>query len=483
MAEYSRFWDATDPVAEPYIYDDDEFAEAMGRSRWQNGVLLGHDLECRVAPPGGTKTVIVATGEAIIQGYWYQNTAPITIAIPDHAGVSRTDRIILRWTAATKTIAAVRLAGAEGSTAPAALTQTAAVYEIPLAIVYITNVNLTTSDVAEDRIFAQPYSRTYQRNYNLIINGHCFGLETTSPWETSNLAVTSNTGQHSFGPRSFQCISSAINGYLRQIIANEYMYNNRPYYVRAKVYVSSGGPVRMDVTGGIYGDFPREIQTTGTGSWELLEGTFYGTGGADVPIDFIATTHPTTFYVDEVMVLEGGSYELYVPNQIQIYQQKNVFVPCVAARNTTGGSDITRSSAEGWEFADAVDTEGYGNWNLPYDYMNGSTITIDPIYSYPSGHGFQNLVLRNVVYFAYWTECWNTANPALDTGLTVEGPLANDCTLTFGAGMRLTSANIDASDTLFLTFTRDGNHASDDFTASIHFVGWVIYYIARENIT
>ena len=483
MAEYSRFWDAVAPVAEPYIYDDDEISEAMGRSRWQNGVLLGLDNECIVTPQGGSKNVLVDTGQANIRGYWYQNDASIIIAIPDHAGVSRTDRIILRWTAATKTIAAARLAGAEGSTAPAALTQTAAVYEIPLAIVYVTNANLLVSDIAEDRQFAQPYSRTIQRNFNLIENGHCSGLSTTEPWDVNNLTVASSTTQHYFGTRSFFCTSTLANGYLRQTIASEYLFA-RPYYVRAWVYVTAG-TIRMDVNGaGLTKDFPREIQTTGTGAWELLEGTFMADGVNDVNIDFIATTHtPDTFYVDAVMVLEGGSYDLYVPNQIQMYQQKNIFVPCVAARNTTGGADIERDTAEGWEFADAVDTEGYGNWNLPYDYVDGTDIILDPVWSEESaGHGVEVIVLRDLIYHAYFLECWNTVNPALDSAWQNQ-IVKNACAVTFGTNLRITSTVIDQNDTLFFTFYRDGNAAGDTFTGSIYFLGWMVYYYARENIS
>ena len=128
MAEISRFWDCDAVPAEPYIYDSDEFAETR-RGRWRPGVLLGKLNECAVTATGA-KSVYVATGEAIIRGVWYRNNAQKTISIPDHAGVSRTDRIILRYTLATRTIEAVRLAGAEGSTAPAALTETANVYEI-----------------------------------------------------------------------------------------------------------------------------------------------------------------------------------------------------------------------------------------------------------------------------------------------------------------------------------------------------------------
>jgi len=474
MTEYSRFWDAADPVAEPYIYSADEFAQAHGRSNWRSGVLLGQDNELGVIPTGGAKSVAVATGQGYIRGYWYGSDAVETIVIADHAGVSRTDRIILRWTAATKTIVLATLLGVEGSTVPTALTQTAAVWEVPLAIVYVTNANLTVADVAEDREFAQPYSRTYQRNMNLIENGHCSGISTTEPWVTNNATLVDSNAQQFWGTRSFFLTTTAAGGYMRYVIPSEYL-KARPYYVKAYVYVA-GGTARLDVNGaGLTKDFPRE-QTSGAAAWVLLEGTFMADGTNDVNIDLIGVGNGDTFYADAIMVMEGGSYDLYVPNSAQAYQQKNVFVPCTAAYSAA--ADVARSNEQGFPFADAVETDGFGNWAIPYDYIDGSDIIIDAIVSYDgTAHGGESIRIQNQGSWAYYAECYN--NSTFDS-VVGDQAVDNACVVRFYE--RVTETLMDANDLVFLKFTRYGDHVNDDFTATVYFLGWVIYYYARENI-
>jgi len=307
MAELSRFWDCDAVPAEPYIYDSDEFAETR-RGRWRPGVLLGKLNECKVTATGA-KSVYVDTGEAIIRGVWYRNDTQMTISIPDHAGVSRTDRIILRYTRATRTIAAVRLAGAEGSTAPAALTQTANVYEIPLAIVYVTNVDLGSSDIAEDRVFAQPYARTIQQNVNLCTNGHAPAARTDF-WATNNLTLTTTDAQQHWGEYCFSAVCTGANGYAQFTVPIEKMVAGRPHYIRVWVWAVSG-TVRLDIAG-CAGEFPRE-RTSAAASWVLLEGTFVPSAGTDVDIRLIGVEADAEFYYDAVLCLLGGSYDLYIP--------------------------------------------------------------------------------------------------------------------------------------------------------------------------
>ena len=307
MAEISRFWDCDAVPAEPYIYDSDEFAETR-RGRWRPGVLLGKLNECAVTATGA-KSVYVATGEAIIRGVWYRNNAQKTISIPDHAGVSRTDRIILRYTLATRTIEAVRLAGAEGSTAPAALTETANVYEISLAIIYVTNVDLGNSDIAEDRVFAQPFARTIQQNVNLVTNGHApEGL--TTFWTTSNLALTSTDAQQHWGEYCFSAACTVANGYAQFTVPIEKMVAGRPHYIRVWVWAVSG-TVRLDIAG-CAREFPVE-KTSAAASWVLLQGTFVPSVGTDVDIRIMGVEIDAEFYFDAVLCLMGGSYDLYIP--------------------------------------------------------------------------------------------------------------------------------------------------------------------------
>jgi len=307
MTELSRFWDCDAVPAEPYIYDSDEFAETR-RGKIRPGVLLGKLNECKITATGA-KSVYVDTGEAFIRGVWYRNDTQFTISIPDHAGVSRTDRIILRYTRATRTIAAVRLAGVEGSTTPAALTQTANVYEIPLAIVYVTNVDLGSSDIAEDRVFSQPYARTIQQNVNLVTNGHAPHAR-TDDWTGTNLTLTTSDVQQHWGYYSFLGSCTAANGYAQYTIPIEKMVAGRPHYVRIWVWAISG-TVKLDIAG-CAGEFPRE-RTSAAASWALLEGTFVPSAGTDVNVRIIGVEADAQFYFDAVLCLLGGSYDLYIP--------------------------------------------------------------------------------------------------------------------------------------------------------------------------
>lgn len=307
MAEHSRFWDCDAVPAEPYIYDSDEFAETR-RARIRPGVLLGKLNECRVTATGA-KSVYVDTGEAFIRGVWYQNDTQFTISIPDHAGVARTDRIVLRYTRASRTIEAVRLAGTEGSTDPPALTQTDNVYEIPLAIVYVTNVDLGSSDIAEDRVFSQPYARTIQQNVNLVTNGHAvYGF--TTDWTATNATLTTTDTKHHYDEYSFYVANSAAGGYAQYTVPIEKMEAGRPYYVRVWVWAESG-TVRLDVSG-CAGEFPVE-RTSGAAAWTLLEGTFVP-AASDVNIRLIGVEDTAKFYFDAVLCLRGGSYDLYIPS-------------------------------------------------------------------------------------------------------------------------------------------------------------------------
>jgi len=349
MAELSRFWDADALVAEPYIYSADEFAEAENRSLQRSGTLLGQNNELEVDAPGGTKTVTVNTGQAILRGYWYQNSASKALTIDDTIANPRIDRIVLRWVAATRTITALVLKGVEAATpSPKALTQTAATWEEPLARVYVANpsVNLTSANIGEDRKFLQPYSRSYQRQLNQIENGHAEGASIAG-WAVSNGTLEASTTQKNWGEYSFKFTASAIGGYMRYVLPDEKTYA-RPYYVRAKVWAEVG-EVTMDVNGaGVAKDFPRNISSS-TAAWTLLEGTYMGDGSGVVNLDFIATNNNDVFYVDEVMVMEGGSYDLYVPGIADVINYSRVGQGIIQLLQRQGGS------ATVWETAGTTD--------------------------------------------------------------------------------------------------------------------------------
>lgn len=99
-----------------------------------------------LAVSGAASPVAVASGDAIVNGKLYTNTASKNITVSTPAAATRIDRVVLRidYTASPMTCTAVLLAGAEGGAAPA-LTQTdGTTWEVSLAQVSITTGGVIT---------------------------------------------------------------------------------------------------------------------------------------------------------------------------------------------------------------------------------------------------------------------------------------------------------------------------------------------------
>lgn len=105
-----------------------------------------------LAVTGSSSPVSIASGQANVYGYWYENDAASTFAVASPVSSTRIDRIILRANMtesahadgqAAKTVRIAKLTGAEGGAAPS-LTQNASYWEIPLAQVTITTGGVIT---------------------------------------------------------------------------------------------------------------------------------------------------------------------------------------------------------------------------------------------------------------------------------------------------------------------------------------------------
>lgn len=130
---------ATDPTYQAAQFD--QFIDLL----FDSGVVPNYFNQLAVAVTGAGLSVTVATGGAVVNGGYYVNDAPITLAVDaEGAGTNRYDRIIIRKTVATKIIEAVVLKGASAAspTIPA-LTQNSAVWEIALKTVYIASGAVT----------------------------------------------------------------------------------------------------------------------------------------------------------------------------------------------------------------------------------------------------------------------------------------------------------------------------------------------------
>lgn len=143
---------ATDPVYQAAQFD--QFIDLL----FDSGVVPNYFNQLVVSVTGAGLSVTVATGGAVVNGGYYVNDAPITLAVDaEGAGTNRYDRIVIRKTVATKIIEAAVLKGtsAASPTIPA-LTQNSAVWEIALKTVYIASgaVTLIAGNLTDTPIYA-----------------------------------------------------------------------------------------------------------------------------------------------------------------------------------------------------------------------------------------------------------------------------------------------------------------------------------------
>jgi len=121
----------------------------------EEGILKGHLNNLAVSAVGGTASpVTIATGAAMVKGFFYVNDAAGTKNIPTPAAATRVDRIVLRADYGSQVVRFQRVAGTEGAGTPA-LTQVAnTTWEIPLAAVTVTTGGVVT--VTNERAFLNP---------------------------------------------------------------------------------------------------------------------------------------------------------------------------------------------------------------------------------------------------------------------------------------------------------------------------------------
>ncbi len=131
-------------------YTDDKYSDIWKKlfvhDNSAEGVLQGYLNALLVSNPSGN-TIRVASGAALVDGKFFENTADVDnlIATPG-AGTNRYDRVVLQKDFAAQTVRIAILTGTPaGSPSVPALTQTdGALWEISLARVYITDAGVIT---------------------------------------------------------------------------------------------------------------------------------------------------------------------------------------------------------------------------------------------------------------------------------------------------------------------------------------------------
>jgi len=152
MAERSRFFNSY--ASDVREYSSGDMAEVFKRFLG-NGVIRDVGNELAVSAGAGV-SVNVATGEGMVQGYWYQNDAVKNIALASPDGTyDRIDRIMLRLDLSSP----VRLITAEAKSGipaanptPPTLQQDGTIYEIGLAQVRVPAGSGTPLVITDERV-------------------------------------------------------------------------------------------------------------------------------------------------------------------------------------------------------------------------------------------------------------------------------------------------------------------------------------------
>ena len=165
MAETSLLWDG-DSVGDAGPYDQDSFSKifsmVMSSSLSTEGVLVGKQSELVVSNPSGL-TIRVASGNAIVDGTMYDNTANVDLSTSAPVSGYYYYTVMLKKSFVTQTIR-ITLSSPSAVSYPA-LVQTAGVtWEISLAQVRVSAAGLVT--VTDARIFCKFASLVTPANLN-----------------------------------------------------------------------------------------------------------------------------------------------------------------------------------------------------------------------------------------------------------------------------------------------------------------------------
>jgi len=189
LAEYSRFFGGSPAPS----YDQNDFSDVFKRFL-SAGVFkdISYGLQVTATDPP-TLGVSVKTGEAWINGFWYQNSASLTKTLQTaDSSKPRIDRIVLRLDRLTNRKISCEVLTGTPATSPSApsLTQSDNTYEISLAQVYVGAgvTYVTDSNITDERDYVKN-----QQGVMLFGDQTIAGVKTFSSFPvTPSSAPTSN---------------------------------------------------------------------------------------------------------------------------------------------------------------------------------------------------------------------------------------------------------------------------------------------------
>lgn len=358
-------------------YSPDEWADILYKllaSQTAYGYVVpryANDLEV-VAGTG--MAVTLESGCAFVAGRIYENTANLSLTLSaSHPTLPRIDRVILRYDPAAQTIRAVILEGTSAATPTIpALTQSAVLYEVTLAYVYISAavISITTSIIHDERVFIPSFDEINKAGYqsNLIKNSEFMGegedvANLMLPWHWDQIGtpvVMDTTTRFSSRTRGRTLLirgSSSLNAGISQTIrvkpntlySLKYLFSHSAITQvahRITVVDDSGTLVTKDL-------FPISGYTSvNPASSDGLEGNIRFTtsvGATFVTVSFLANI--PSVYLGQILLLEG-----YVPGPFREVRETLI------ANQYIWDSVITNSSSSGPNTISF--TEGIKNYHI-----------------------------------------------------------------------------------------------------------------------
>lgn len=129
----------------------------MARLWRPDGVIIGETNELEVTANASGMQVFADTGQAWKLGFFYENTASVTIPIDAASAQDRIDRIVLRLDTTGNSIVLHVIKGTPaGSPAAPALQTGPTLFDVPLAQVFVDSaaVNIAAGDVTDERLYS-----------------------------------------------------------------------------------------------------------------------------------------------------------------------------------------------------------------------------------------------------------------------------------------------------------------------------------------
>ena len=138
------------------VYNAVDFAAYFGKLV-SNGIFYDTTTNLQTGTPSGMN-VTVQPGAAWINGYSYENTAPLALTLATANGVNpRIDRVVVRWSAVSRSISLAVLTGAAAAspTAPS-LTRNNDVWELGIADIAVPKgvVSIAAGNITDTRLNA-----------------------------------------------------------------------------------------------------------------------------------------------------------------------------------------------------------------------------------------------------------------------------------------------------------------------------------------